>query len=262
MSIITSVQALEILDSRGVPTLEVVVKTDGGFVGKAGVPSGASTGEHEALELRDGDLLRYFGKGVKKAIAHVNGPLADCVLKKNVHDQALLDTLLIDADGTDNKSKYGANAILGISLAIAKAAAASSHKPLYQYLGGDKAHLLPCPMINIINGGVHADNGLDFQEFMIRPKGLLSFHEALRAGSEVFHSLKKILREKGYTVAVGDEGGFAPQLSSHEEALDLILSAIEQAGYSAGKDISLALDCAASEFYNPVTKKYRSRSSE
>jgi enolase len=262
MSLIKSVQALEILDSRGTPTLEVVVKTEDGFEGKAAVPSGASTGEHEALEMRDGDKMRYFGKGVKKALSHVNGPLAECVLKKNVREQAVLDQLLIEADGTENKSNYGANALLGISLACAKAAAAASHKPLYQYLGGQEAHLLPCPMINIINGGVHGNNGLDFQEFMIRPRGILSFHEAVRAGAEVFHSLKLALKKKGYSIAVGDEGGFAPPLSSHEEALDLILSAIEQAGYKAGEEISLALDCAASEFYDPTTKQYRSRSSQ
>ncbi len=262
MSTITSVQALEILDSRGMPTLEVIVQTENGSIGKAAVPSGASTGEHEALELRDGDKTRYFGKGVTQAISHVKGPLATCVLKKNVCDQESLDQALIEADGTDNKSRYGANAILGLSLAIAKAAAAFSCKPLYCYLGGDKAQLLPCPMVNIINGGAHADNGLDFQEFMIRPKGALSFHEALRSSAEVFHSLKSLLKKKGYTVAVGDEGGFAPRLRSHEEALDFIMSAIEQAGYRAGQDISLAIDCAASEFYDVATKKYRSCSSQ
>lgn len=262
MSLITSVRALEILDSRGTPTLEVFVTTDDGSIGKAAVPSGASTGEHEALELRDGDETRYLGKGVQQAIANVEGPLAKCVLKKKVYEQALLDQSLIEADGTENKSKYGANAILGISLACAKAGALSSREPLYQYLGGKGAHLLPCPMINIINGGVHGNNGLDFQEFMIRPRGALSFHEAVRLGAEVFHTLKALLKKQGYSTAVGDEGGFAPPLRSHEEALDLILRAIEQAGYKAGKEISLALDCAASEFYDPATKKYRAKSSQ
>lgn len=262
MSAITSVQALEILDSRGIPTLEVIVQTENGSIGKAAVPSGASKGEHEALELRDGDKTRYFGKGVAKAISHVKGPLAKCVLNQNVCDQQSLDQALIEADGTDNKSRYGANAILGLSLAIAKAAASFSCKPLYRYLGGDKAHLLPCPMINIINGGAHADNGLSFQEFMIRPKGALSFHEAIRSAAEVFHALKSLLKKKGYTTAVGDEGGFAPKLSSHEEALDFIISSIEQAGYRIGQDITLALDCAASEFYDGTSKKYRSFSSQ
>ncbi|MFS8563951.1 MAG: phosphopyruvate hydratase [Rhabdochlamydiaceae bacterium] len=262
MSLITSVRALEILDSRGTPTLEVFVITDDGSIGKAAIPSGASKGEHEALEMRDGDKTRYFGKGVKQAIANVEGPLAKCVLKKNVHEQVLLDQSLIEADGTENKSKYGANAILGVSLACAKAAALSSREPLYQYLGGKEAHLLPCPMINIINGGVHGNNGLDFQEFMICPRGALSFHEAVRLGAEVFHTLKALLKKQGYSTAVGDEGGFAPPLRSHEEALDLILHAIEQAGYKAGTEISLALDCAASEFYDPATKKYRSKSSQ
>lgn len=260
MSKIQSVEALEILDSRGNPTLEVVVTTDQS-IGKAAVPSGASTGEHEALELRDGDKKRYFGRGVLKAVANVNGPLAKLVIGREVSHQAALDSSMIEADGTENKSNFGANAILGVSLAIAKAAAAASKQPLFQYIGGPNVHLLPCPMMNILNGGVHADNGLDFQEFMIRPVGAPSFHEALRWGSEVFHTLKSLLKEKGFTVSVGDEGGFAPRLSSHEEALDFILKAIEKAGYKTS-EISLALDCAASEFYDPKTKKYRTRTSD
>jgi enolase len=262
MSKIKSVQALEILDSRGNPTLEVVVTTADGFVGKAAVPSGASTGAHEAIELRDNDKKRYLGKGVKNAIAHVNGPLAKLVIGKEVSEQAFLDQTMIAADGTENKSKLGANAILGVSLAIAKAAAAASNQSLFRYIGGCDAHILPCPMMNILNGGVHADNGLDFQEFMIRPAGAPSFHEAVRYGSEVFHALKSLLKEKGYPTSVGDEGGFAPRLASHEEALDLIMKAIEKAGYKISRDITLAIDCAASEFYDAITKKYRSRSTD
>lgn len=257
---IQSLEALEILDSRGNPTLEVVVATDQSM-GKAAVPSGASTGEHEALELRDGDKKRYFGKGVLKAVANVNGPLAKLIIGREASHQAALDSLMIEADGTENKSKFGANAILGVSLAIAKAAAAAVKQPLFRYIGGPSAHLLPCPMMNILNGGVHADNGLDFQEFMIRPIGAPSFHEALRFGSEVFHTLKALLKEKGFSISVGDEGGFAPNLSSHEEALDFILKAIEKAGYKTS-EVSLALDCAASEFYDPKTKKYRTRTSD
>ncbi len=255
MSKISSVHALEILDSRGNPTLEVMVSTQDGFLGKAAIPSGASTGEHEALELRDGDKKRYFGKGVLKAIANVNGPLAKLVIGKEASDQTALDKLMIEADGTENKSKYGANAILGVSLATAKAAAGK--QPLYRYIGGPKAHLLPCPMMNILNGGVHADNGLDFQEFMIRPVKAPSFREALRYGSEIFHTLKSLLKEKGHLTSVGDEGGFAPRLSSHEEALDFILKAVEKTGH---KGISLAIDCAASEFYK--NGKYCNRSTE
>lgn len=262
MSKIQSVQGLEILDSRGNPTLEVKVTTTDGYVGKAAVPSGASTGEHEALELRDGDKKRYSGKGVRNAIAHVNGPLAQLVSGKEVFEQAALDQAMIDADGTENKSKFGANALLGVSLAIAKAAAAVSKKPLYRYIGGLDATILPCPMMNILNGGVHADNGLDFQEFMIRPIGAPSFHEAIRYGAEIFHTLKSLLKEKGYATSVGDEGGFAPHMTSHEEALDFILKAIEKAGYKPSQDISIALDCAASEFYDNKTKKYRTRSSQ
>jgi enolase len=256
MSLISYVHALEVLDSRGNPTIKVSVGTDCGITTSAIVPSGASTGEHEALELRDGDLKRYHGKGVKKAVDNVNGALASLLEGENVLDQVYLDQLLISADGTENKSKFGANAILGISMAIAKAGAEASGLPLYRYLGGAFSHILPCPMMNIINGGAHADNTLDFQEFMIRPIGAASFSEAIRYGAEVFHCLKKILKEKGLSTAVGDEGGFAPLLPSHESALDVILLAIEKAGFKAGSDFTLALDCAASEFFDHQTKKY------
>ncbi len=248
MTHIASVHALEILDSRGNPTLEVIITTESGVQGRAAVPSGASTGEHEAVELRDGDKKRYGGKGVLNALYHVHHDLADVILGKEVFDQRGIDEAMIAADGTPNKSRLGANAILGISLAVAKAAAASKKMPLYLYLGGDKANILPCPMMNILNGGAHADNGLDFQEFMIRPIHAPSFREALRWGAEVFHTLKKILAGKKYSTAVGDEGGFAPRVASQEEAIELILEAIHKAGYKAGKEITLALDCAASEF--------------
>lgn len=245
---IASCHALEILDSRGNPTLEVTVITKDGAMGKAAVPSGASTGEHEAVELRDNDPKRYGGKGVLKAASHVRGPLQKRLLGMSVLDQEAIDKAMIDLDGTPNKSRFGANAILGISLASAKCAAAAQKLPLYRYLGKD-AFLLPCPMMNILNGGVHADNGLDFQEFMIRPIGAPTFKEALRRGAEVFHALKSILKQKGLSTNVGDEGGFAPPLSTNEEALDLILLSIEKAGYRPTVDFSLALDCAASEFY-------------
>lgn len=244
-----SCHALEILDSRGNPTLEVTVRSRDGSIGKAAVPSGASTGEHEAVELRDNDPKRYGGKGVLKAIANVNGPLQEMLKGKSVLDQKVIDQSMIDLDGTPNKSRLGANAILGISLASAKCAAATQKLPLYRYLGKDSAYALPCPMMNILNGGVHADNGLDFQEFMIRPIGAPTFREAIRQSAEVFHTLKSILKKKGLSTNVGDEGGFAPPLDSNEEALDLILAAIEKAGYRPGRDFTLALDCAASEFY-------------
>ncbi len=260
MSLIESCHALEILDSRGNPTLEVVVRTQDGFLAKAAVPSGASTGEHEALELRDGDPKRYGGKGVLKAVAHVNGPLNALLKGKPVADQKGIDQAMIALDGTENKGKLGANAILGVSLATAKCAAAAKREPLYWYLGGPEAHLLPCPMMNVINGGVHADNGLDFQEFMIRPIGAPSFKEALRWGAETFHALKALLKKRGLSTAVGDEGGFAPRLSSHEEALDLIIEAIEKAGFHPKRDITLALDLAASEFYQKG--KYRNRTTD
>lgn len=253
---IHSVHALEILDSRGNPTLEVIVRSDTGMIGKASVPSGASTGEHEALELRDGDNTRYQGKGVLKAVANVNGPLAKLLKGKDLLDQAALDHLMIEADGTANKAHFGANAILGVSLAAAKAAAACKNLPLYQSLGGPQATLLPLPMMNILNGGAHADNRLDFQEFMIRPIGAPNFREALRWGCEVFHTLKKLLKAAGLATAVGDEGGFAPQIDSNEKALDFIIQAIEKAGYKPYREITIALDCAASEFYDPQGNIY------
>ncbi len=239
----------EILDSRGNPTVEVDIVLGSGAMGRAAVPSGASTGEHEAVELRDGDKKRYMGKGVLKAAANVNGELKAALKGKDAADQAALDRAMIELDGTENKSRLGANAILGISMAAAKAVANFEKIPLYRYLGGEKANTLPVPMMNILNGGAHADNNVDLQEFMIMPKGAGSFKEALRMGSEVFHTLKKILKEKGLSTAVGDEGGFAPDLKSNEEAIEVILQAIETAGYKAGKDIYIALDPASSSFY-------------
>jgi enolase len=262
MSLIESCHALEILDSRGNPTLEVTVRSTDGFLGKAAVPSGASTGEHEAVELRDNDPKRYGGKGVLKAVANVNGPLNKLLKGKSLLDQAALDHAMISLDGTPNKGHLGANALLGISLAAAKCAAASKHQPLYRYLGGSQATTLPVPMMNVINGGVHADNGLDFQEFMIRPIGAPSFHEALRYGAEVFHALKAILKKRNLSTAVGDEGGFAPRLASHEEALDLILEAIQKAGYKPKKDLTIALDPAASEFYKNHTYNGRTTNAQ
>ncbi|MBX7066520.1 MAG: phosphopyruvate hydratase [Parachlamydiales bacterium] len=249
MSLIESCHAIEILDSRGNPTLKVTVHSRDGYIGQASVPSGASTGEHEAVELRDGDPKRYNGKGVLKAVSHVNGSLNQALKGKSIFEQELIDRTMIELDGTENKGRLGANAILGISLAAAKCAANAKRQPLYRYLGGPSAHLLPCPMMNVINGGVHADNGLDFQEFMIRPIGAPSFREALRYGAEVFHALKKLLKERDLSTAVGDEGGFAPRLASHEEALDLIMEAIEKAGYKPKEDLSIALDPASSEFF-------------
>lgn len=253
---IASIKAVEILDSRGHPTLEVFVTTDQGITGSAAVPSGASTGEFEALELRDRDSSRYLGKGVKKAVANVEGPIAALLLGEFVLDQRLLDQKMIIADGTENKAHFGANAVLGVSLAIARAAALTEKKPLYRYIGPRHHYILPCPMMNIINGGAHADNSLDFQEFMIRPKGAPSFAEAVRWGSEIFHTLKDILHKKGHATSVGDEGGFAPNLSSPEEALDLILQAIEKAGYRPGEQVSLALDVAASGLYDAKIHRY------
>jgi enolase len=249
---IASVRGREILDSRGNPTVEVEVRTAGGRLGRAAVPSGASTGTREALELRDGDKARYLGKGVRKAVGHVNGEIANAVAKLSVgslENQKTLDETLISLDGTETKSRLGANALLGVSLAAAHAGAAVAGAPLYRFLGGESAALLPAPMMNVLNGGAHADNNVDLQEFMLYPLGAPSFAEALRWGSEVFHTLAGVLREKGYSTAVGDEGGFAPDLASNREAIELLLRAIEKAGYRPGEQIAVALDPAASEFY-------------
>jgi enolase len=246
---IEAVYGREILDSRGFPTIEVEVLLSGGATGRAGVPSGASTGKREALELRDGDKNRYGGKGVRRAVAHVNGEIAEAVRDADARDQALIDRILIELDGTPNKGRLGANAILGVSLAVARAAAQGSGLALYRYLGGADARTLPVPMMNVINGGVHADNPLDPQEFMVCPIGFKSFAEALRAGVEVFHALKGVLKKKGLSTGVGDEGGFAPSISSSREALDLLLAGIEAAGHRPGRDVAIALDPAASEFY-------------
>lgn len=256
MSYIRSVKAIEILDSRGNPTVQVMLSTDKDILAVASVPSGASTGEHEAVELRDGDKGRYFGKGVQQAVAHINGPIAELLIGEHVFDQMKLDRMMIEADGTENKGRFGANAILGASLALARAGASTARLPLYRYIGGSHTYILPCPMMNIINGGAHADNSLDFQEFMIRPVGAPTFTEAVRWGAEIFHTLKGLLKAEGHVTAVGDEGGFAPQLKSNEEALEWILRAIERAGYKPGVDITLALDCAASEFYQKGSSRY------
>ncbi|MCA9731382.1 MAG: phosphopyruvate hydratase [Deferribacteres bacterium] len=257
---ITEVHGREILDSRGNPTVEVDVVLEDGTVGRAAVPSGASTGVHEAVELRDGDELRYGGKGVSKAVENINEVIAPEVVGQLVTNQIGIDKLMIELDGTANKSKLGANAILGVSLAVAKAAAAISGLPLYQYIGGVYAHNLPVPMMNILNGGSHADNNVDLQEFMVMPAGAKSFGEALRMGAEIFHALKAVLKVKGLNTAVGDEGGFAPDLKSNSEALDVIMDAIEKAGYKAGEDVYIALDPASSEFYNKETAKYELKS--
>ncbi len=250
MSVILEITGREILDSRGNPTVEVEVLVEGGYMGRAAVPSGASTGEHEAIELRDGDPGRYLGKGVRKAVANVNDRIAPEVVGMDVLDQLAIDKLLLELDGTPNKSSLGANAILGVSLACAKAAANYLGLPLYRYIGGLYAHRLPVPLMNILNGGKHADNNVDIQEFMVVPWGGKTFADALRMGAEVFHHLKTVLKEKGYNTAVGDEGGFAPDLSSNEEALSLIVTAIERAGYSPGEEVAIAIDAAASEFYH------------
>lgn len=246
---IKNVVGREILDSRGNPTVEVDVVLQDGSFGRASVPSGASTGEHEAVELRDGDKSRYLGKGVLKAVANVNGEIRKAVKGKDALLQGEIDQCMIDLDGTPNKGRLGANAILGVSMAVAKAAAVSKKMPLYRYIGGNNAHILPIPMMNILNGGSHADNNVDLQEFMVMPIGANSFSEALRWGAEVFHNLKKILHDKKLSTAVGDEGGFAPNLRSNVEAVEVILAAIDKAGYKAGKDISIALDPASSSFY-------------
>lgn len=257
MSLITSVYARQILDSRGNPTVEVEVETEMGAFGRAAVPSGASTGQWEAVELRDGNDDYYLGKSVIQAVDNVNEKIAEeLILNYDVFDQIAIDNAMIELDGTKNKGNLGANAILGVSLACAKAAADELGLPLYNYIGGVNAKLLPTPMMNILNGGEHADNSVDIQEFMIFPLGADSFANALQIGSEVFHSLKKVLKDKGYNTAVGDEGGFAPNLKSNEEALQIIVEAIEKAGYKAGKDVYIAMDCAASEFYNAEDGKY------
>lgn len=249
MTTIVDVLGREILDSRGNPTVEVEVLLESGIIGRAAVPSGASTGEHEAVELRDGDKDRYMGKGVLKAVQNINETIADELIDFDAADQVVIDNFLRDLDGTDNKSVLGANAILGVSLACAKAAAEAFGLPLYNYIGGTNAKTLPVPMMNIVNGGSHADNTVDFQEFMVMPHGADSFAEALRMGTETFHSLKAVLKAKGYNTSVGDEGGFAPNLKSNKETLDIILEAIEKAGYKPGEDISLALDVASSEMF-------------
>ena len=255
MSFIETIYARQILDSRGNPTVEVDVITENGILGRAAVPSGASTGENEAVELRDGDKSKYLGKGVLKAVENVNEVIAEELIGLSVFDQKLIDKIMIELDGTDTKSKLGANAILGVSMAVAKAAAEELDMPLFRYIGGTNAATLPVPMMNIINGGSHSDAPIAFQEFMIRPVGAPTFSEALRMGAEIFHNLKKIIKDKGLSTAVGDEGGFAPNFSGGtEEALDSVLKAIETAGYKPGSDVTIALDCASSEFY--VNGKY------
>ncbi|MFD1429701.1 phosphopyruvate hydratase [Lacticaseibacillus mingshuiensis] len=256
MSIITDVLAREVLDSRGNPTVEVELYTEDGGFGRALVPSGASTGEHEAVELRDGDKSRFGGKGVLKAVANVNDVIAKAVIGLDATEQRLIDQTMIDLDGTPNKGKLGANAILGVSLAAARAAASEVGLPLYQYLGGPNAHVLPTPMMNVINGGAHSTNTIDFQEFMIMPVGAKTVREAIRMGAETFHALQALLKEKGDITSVGDEGGFAPNLKDNEEAFEFLVQAITKAGYKPGDDVAIAFDVASSEFYDPETKKY------
>ncbi len=261
MSLIDSVFARQILDSRGNPTVEVDVSTENGFIGRAAVPSGASTGKHEAVELRDGDSKMFMGKGVVNAVNNVNDKIAPEIIGYSSFDQNLIDKIMIELDGTENKSNFGANAILGVSLAVAKAAAQEADQPLYRYLGGVNANTLPVPMMNILNGGSHADNSIDFQEFMVMPVGADSFSLALRMGVEVFHHLKKVLKDKGHSTNVGDEGGFAPNLGSNEEAIEVVLTAIEKAGFKPGEDVFIALDAAASEFYEEDTGLYHFKKS-
>jgi len=257
MSFISDIHARQILDSRGNPTVEVDVITEDGFLGRAAVPSGASTGKHEAVELRDGDKSKYQGKGVLKAVSNVNDIIAQQIIGVDVTSQSLIDSLLIKADGTENKAKLGANATLAVSMAVAKAAALESNLPLYRYLGGVNASVLPMPLMNILNGGVHADNKIDFQEFMIIPVGAPSFSEGLRWGVEVFHNLKSVLKKKGYSTNVGDEGGFAPDIQSNEEAIETVLQAIEAAGYQPGSQIAIAMDAASTEMYDESSKSYK-----
>ncbi len=256
MTAITDIHAREILDSRGFPTVEVEVVLEDGTMGRAAVPSGASTGAHEAVELRDGDKKRYGGKGVLNAVAAVNGEIFDTISGLDAEEQTKIDNAMIDLDGTPNKGRLGANAILGVSLAVAKAAAQSSNMPLYRYVGGTSARLLPVPMMNIVNGGAHADNPIDFQEFMIMPVGAENFREALRMGSEIFHTLKKGLKDAGHNTNVGDEGGFAPNLKDADAALGFVMKSIEAAGYKPGSDVLLALDCAATEFFKNGKYEY------
>ncbi len=261
MPFITNVTARQILDSRGNPTVEVDVVTDTGFFGRAAVPSGASTGAHEAVELRDGEKNYYLGKGVQKAVNNVNTVIKQEINGSYVYDQSGIDKKMIALDGTDNKESLGANAILGVSLAVAKAAAEESRLPLYRYIGGVNANTLPIPMMNILNGGAHADNGLDFQEYMIMPIGAPSFSEGLRMGVEIFHTLKKVLKEKNFSTNVGDEGGFAPNIKSNEEAIKYVLKAIETAGYKPGVDVFITMDAASSEYYDAKSKKYHFKKS-
>jgi enolase len=261
MSVIEEIKARQIFDSRGNPTVEVDVITENGFLGRAAVPSGASTGKHEAVELRDGDKSKYMGKSVLKAVNNVNDLIAPELIGLSSFEQNSIDKIMLSLDGTANKSKLGANAILGVSMAVAKAAAQEAMLPLYKYVGGVSANTLPVPMMNIINGGSHADNSIDFQEFMIIPAGASSFTEAMRMGSEIFHNLAKVLKSKGMSTNVGDEGGFAPNIPSNEEALKVILQAIESAGYRPGEDVFIALDAAASEFYDSETKLYHFKKS-
>jgi len=256
MSVIEEVYARQILDSRGNPTIEVDVITSDGSTGRAAVPSGASTGIHEAIELRDGDSSQYMGKGVTRAIGHVNDLISEALVGVNVYDQVHIDRLMLEMDGTANKSRLGANAILGVSLATARAAASSCGMPLYRYVGGLSANLLPIPMMNILNGGAHGDNNIDFQEFMVMPVGASCFSDALRMGTEVFHHLKQVLKKQGLSTNVGDEGGFAPNIRSNEEAIETVLRAIEAAGYRPGEDIYIAMDAAATEFYDEESKQY------
>ncbi|NVY97065.1 phosphopyruvate hydratase [Lactobacillus sp. DCY120] len=257
MSVITDIVAREILDSRGNPTVEVEMYTELGGFGRASVPSGASTGEHEAVELRDGDKTRFVGQGVSQAVKNVNDVIAKEIIGMDVTDQRAIDQKMIELDGTPNKAKFGANAILGISLAAAHAAADELGLPLYEYLGGPNSYVLPTPMMNVINGGKHANNNVDFQEFMIMPVGAKSIHEAIRMGSETFHNLQTILKERGDSTAVGDEGGFAPnKMANNEEPFQVLVEAIERAGYKPGEDIAIAFDCASSEYYNTETGKY------
>ncbi len=261
MSLIEKIVARQIFDSRGNPTVEVDVTTTNGYIGRAAVPSGASTGTHEAVELRDNDKGSYMGKGVLNAVANVNGAIAEELEGFSVFEQNMLDKVMIELDGTENKGKLGANAILGVSLAIAKAAALEAGQPLYRYIGGVSANTLPVPMMNILNGGSHADNSIDFQEFMIMPTGAKSFSEAMKMGSEVFHHLKSVLKSKGLSTNVGDEGGFAPNIASNVEAIEVVLQAIEKAGYRPGEDIFIAMDAASSEFYDAETGLYHFKKS-